>query len=85
MVWREHMQPLLVDVPSNVVNICYYGFTEMFNNVVEHSGAQHASIQVERKSDELSILIADSGVGIFKKLQETFQLHDPRHAPSRVV
>ena len=41
-VWREHVRPLLEDVAPNVLAICEYGFTEMLNNVIDHSEAELA-------------------------------------------
>src|SRR4051794_8996459 len=41
-VWQEYVFPLLSEYKENVVNICYYGFTEMFNNVIDHSGGTNA-------------------------------------------
>ena len=80
VIWREQVRPLLGTLRNNVVDICHHGFTEMFNNVIDHSESQGAMIAVEREPEELTIVIADSGVGIFSKLQRIFNLSDPRHA-----
>ena len=80
VIWREQLQPLLGNLRPNVAAICNHGFTEIFNNVIDHSESESAMIEFELKNDELRIIIADSGVGIFSKLQRAFQLHDPRHA-----
>ena len=31
-IWRQDIRPKLQDVPSNIIGICQYGFTEMVNN-----------------------------------------------------
>jgi anti-sigma regulatory factor (Ser/Thr protein kinase) len=36
------------DLPKEIENICHYGFTEMLNNAIEHSGGQQAAVCVER-------------------------------------
>ncbi len=43
-VWRFRILPHIRDVPKNVVNICHYGFTEMLNNVIDHSVSDDAVI-----------------------------------------
>jgi anti-sigma regulatory factor (Ser/Thr protein kinase) len=80
MVWRDFAAPVLSDVPQNVRAICEYGFTEMLNNVVDHSGSENVVIKVERGSDEISIRITDRGVGIFNKIKDACGLEDVRHA-----
>lgn len=79
-VWRTKILPLLKDVKSNVIDICYYGFTEMLNNVVDHSNSQNAVVFINRNAANIEIEIRDTGVGIFKHIQSEFDLEDPRHA-----
>ena len=80
VVWRERVEPLLDGLPSNVVSICHFGFTEMLNNVIDHSESPDAQIVVKQNAEQLTIAIVDMGVGIFNKLQQAFGLHGPRHA-----
>ncbi len=80
VIWREQLQPRLGNLRPNVAAIGNHGFTEIFNNVIDHSESEDAMIEFELKDDELRIIIADSGVGIFSKLQSAFQFHDQRHA-----
>jgi DNA-binding Lrp family transcriptional regulator len=79
-IWNESIAPLLKDLNGNVREICHYGFTEMFNNVIDHSASQSADIWVTVDALVVRISIQDHGIGIWKKLQEAFQLDDPRHA-----
>ncbi|MCC6918700.1 MAG: DUF4325 domain-containing protein [Alphaproteobacteria bacterium] len=79
-VWRVHMAPHLRDVPQNVENICHYGFTEMFNNVIDHSGSPEAIVSYTQFYDRLVLGVIDHGVGIFEKIQADFGLPDPRSA-----
>jgi anti-sigma regulatory factor (Ser/Thr protein kinase) len=79
-VWRFRILPHIRDVPKNVVNICHYGFTEMLNNVIDHSVSDDALISFEQNYCRITITIIDSGVGIFEKIQRDFDLPDPRSA-----
>ena len=79
-VWRVSVRPHLDDLSPNLLEICAYGFTEMFNNVIDHSDSTLARVDVKRNAEETRILIWDNGVGIFAKLQKAFQLSDPRDA-----
>ncbi len=79
-VWRIRVAPHLTGVTRNVLDICQYGFTEILNNCGDHSEGKSARIEVTRYFDEINILIADDGVGIFNKIRRDFNLLDPRHA-----
>ena len=79
-VWRNDIAELLGKLPENVLNIWHYGFTEMFNNVIDHSGATVVSISLTKTAAATTINIYDDGVGIFKKIQAALGLLDERHA-----
>ena len=79
-VFRERVKPFLGDLKPNVMDICAYGFTEMFNNVLEHSSAEIVLIGVEFKNHLITIYVGDNGVGIFNKIQKDHNLENPRHA-----
>ena len=80
VVWRESVLPLMTDAASNVRDICQYGFTEMFNNIIDHSESDTATVRLIENAARIEIQVHDSGVGIFHKIQRHFQLADPRHA-----
>ena len=85
-IWRKYINPIfsaLLDeklINKNVFDICHYGFTEMFNNVIDHSKGRRviAGVLVDVRKIELSVL--DDGIGIFKNLQDYFNLEDEKHA-----
>lgn len=79
-VWTEYVSPGLDGLKDNIREICQYGFTEMFNNVIDHSQAQSADIWVVRDALVVRMTIQDHGIGIWKKLQQELHLDDPRHA-----
>ncbi|MCF8199159.1 MAG: DUF4325 domain-containing protein [Sulfuritalea sp.] len=79
-VWRNDIAPLLGKLPDNVLNIWHYGFTEMLNNVIDHSEARCAVVSVRKTAAATRIQIYDDGVGIFKKIQAALELLDERHS-----
>jgi biotin operon repressor/anti-sigma regulatory factor (Ser/Thr protein kinase) len=79
-VWKQIIAPHLQDVKENVREICHFGFTEMLNNVIDHSGSDSAEITIMKSAIALRIHIHDRGIGIWKNLQSKCNLTDPRHA-----
>ncbi len=80
VVWRNHYAFLFDDLPENVVDICHYGFTEMVNNVIDHSGGKHIYISAVREKEKIIIVVLDDGEGIFRKIQRICGLNDERQA-----
>jgi anti-sigma regulatory factor (Ser/Thr protein kinase)/DNA-binding transcriptional ArsR family regulator len=80
LVWRREIEPHLDGIPENVRQLCQYGFTEMFNNAVDHAGAKRIVAGVERTAVEIEIHVGDDGIGIFRKIREALGLQDERHA-----
>lgn len=70
--YQKHLAPIIHDDPRNVQEIWAYAFSEMVNNVMDHSLASEAHIRVYRDSVSTAVIIADNGVGIFRKLQDHF-------------
>jgi len=79
-VWRSDIAVQLGGLPENVSTIWHYGFTEMFNNVIDHSGAARVRISLTKTAAATTIDIYDDGVGIFKRIQGALDLLDERHA-----
>ena len=80
VVWRAEVAPLLGKLPENVLSIWHYGFTEMFNNVIDHSSAKRVTLSLTKTAAGTTVDIYDDGVGIFKKIQGALDLVDERHA-----
>jgi anti-sigma regulatory factor (Ser/Thr protein kinase) len=78
--WQASVAPLLAGLPANVLNICRYGFTEVVNNAVEHSGGTTVRVSLEASAAWVTLTIADDGVGAFAKIRQVFGLEDDRHA-----
>ena len=79
-IWTKLVRPHICDVRKNIMEICHYGFTEMMNNVIDHSGSKTARIHIRRTAVSIHLNIIDKGIGIFEKIQTDFKLEDQRQA-----
>lgn len=73
-VWKTHIESSAQGLPESIQQICYYGFTEMLNNVIDHSKASKVHIVCQFGMTPISIEIHDNGIGIFKKIQNALHL-----------
>ncbi len=80
VVWRADVLPAIGKVPDNVRGIWQYGFTEMFNNALDHSEGAAIRVRLKKTAATTEIIILDNGIGIFKKIQKALGLLDERHA-----
>lgn len=80
VVWRQQIKGAISPLPDNVLNIWHHGFTEMFNNAIDHSGGTTIAVQITKTAITTEIVISDDGVGIFHKIQNELGLLDERHA-----
>jgi anti-sigma regulatory factor (Ser/Thr protein kinase) len=79
-VWLSDVRQQLEPLATNVMGIWQYGFTEMFNNALDHAQAQTISVSVTKTAASSVVVIRDDGVGIFRKIQKALDLLDERHA-----
>ena len=77
-VWNKYLKEDFKPLNKNVYDICQYGFTEIFNNAIEHSEGRSVNVSVERTNRSIKMLIADDGIGIFRKIKNTLKLEDIR-------
>ena len=80
IVWSRDVRDILGDMPDNVLDIWSYGFTEMFNNAIDHSDGSFIGVQIRKTATTTEMMISDNGYGIFKKIQSAMGLLDERHA-----
>ncbi|MGH8674845.1 MAG: STAS-like domain-containing protein [Burkholderiales bacterium] len=80
VVWRNDIQSVLGKLPDNVLSIWHYGFTEMFNNAIDHSGGTSIVVHITKTASAAEIVVVDDGVGIFQKIRQAMNLLDERHA-----
>lgn len=71
-IYNIHIRSLLESLPENVRGIWSYAFSEMMNNAIEHSDAEHVKIIISQSYTSTSITIIDDGIGIFRKIKEYY-------------
>lgn len=79
--WLQDVAPVLQHLPANVVHLWQYGFSEMFNNAIDHSEGTRIRVSVEKTAASTRITVADDGIGIFRKIRTALDLVDERQAP----
>lgn len=80
VVWRNDISSVVGVQPANVLDIWHYGFTEMFNNAIDHSGGTIIHTRIRKTAMTTETYLSDNGVGIFRKIQTALGLLDERHA-----
>lgn len=77
-VWNDYFRPAFTVFPKNILEICEYGFGEIFNNAIDHSEGHEVEVDIRLKEDHIKITIRDDGIGIFRKIKNAFNLADER-------
>ena len=81
VVGRNHIYPHLKNFSENVREICEYGFSQIMNNVIAHSGGKECKIRLLINDQSISMRIRDDGrKGIFSRVASHYGLDDPRCA-----
>ena len=80
VIWRNELEPRLGKMPDNVIDIWHYGFTEMFNNAIDHSDGKVILVHLSMSATNTQVALYDDGIGIFKKIQMELDLLDERHS-----
>lgn len=80
IVYTKQVRPVLGEIPTNIAQICGYGFTEMLNNAIDHSGSHSVFIQVSRTPSIVELIVADVGIGIFEKIKQALGLQYDQQA-----
>ena len=83
-VYRTYLAPLLSDFATNVRDIWEYVFSEMFNNVIDHSAAENVRLEIEQNALKTTVYLSDDGVGIFEKIRAYFGFADLDEAISEL-
>lgn len=73
--YQKYLLPRISALPPNVQEMWGYAFTEMINNVMDHSEAEHAELTIRRNALDTAVTIADDGIGIFEKIRRHFQMN----------
>lgn len=80
VVWRNEVKQRLGQLPDNALAIWQHGFSEMFNNVIDHSEGTTVTINIKKTASSTEMFIWDNGIGIFTKIKNAMDLLDERHA-----
>ena len=80
VVWSQHVSEVLSGLERNAADIWHYGFTDIFNNAIDHSEGSITDVSVNRTALAAEISVTDNGCGIFKKISQAMELADERHA-----
>lgn len=75
-LWESLSGPATIfdSLPKTAESILAYAFTEMVNNVADHSGSSTVSVGAEFDGVIVTLRIADEGVGIFEHIRDRLGL-----------
>lgn len=80
IVWKDEVKERIGHLPDNALEIWHYGFSEMFNNVIDHSNGTTVIIYIKKTANSIELSLLDNGIGIFTKIKNAMNLLDERHA-----
>lgn len=79
LLWKKYFEtPVRTFTNQNTFDICEYGFTEMVNNVIDHSRAKQLILTSRAEKNNIILTIEDNGLGALYKLGKTLSLNDYR-------
>ncbi len=78
-IWDQDIAALM-PTKQNVRNIWSYGFTEMFNNAIDHSGGRYINVKILVNPIDTTMFIYDNGIGIFRNIKNKCGLLNEREA-----
>lgn len=67
--------PLLMNLKENVDSIFNYSFSEMLNNAIEHSSSKLINVEVQTDKDNLTFIVRDFGIGVFRSVMQKRKLN----------
>lgn len=71
-IYIQYVREYTRNLPENIQRIWEYSFTEMMNNAIDHSEAEHVQLSIFQNYLMTTIMIEDDGIGIFKKIKEYY-------------
>ena len=74
--WRIDFAPCF-DLPAPVLRMAQHAFTELLNNVIDHSGGSTATVSMRQTPLQLQLLVSDDGCGLFGRIRQSFAIGDP--------
>ena len=73
VIYEEYISGYIDELPDNVQRIWQYSFMEMMNNAIDHSGSEEVRLAIYTNILNVTILIMDRGIGIFRKIKEYYK------------
>ena len=77
--WQRDFSPNF-DLPVLALRLAQHSFTELLNNAIDHSGGTRVTVSMRQTPLQVQLLISDDGCGMFKRIDEAFQIDDPHLA-----
>jgi anti-sigma regulatory factor (Ser/Thr protein kinase) len=77
--WRCDFAPFF-DLPPEVQRMAQHAFTELLNNAIDHSGGSEVTVSMRQTATQMQLLVSDDGCGVFGRIAEHFNIHEPRLA-----
>lgn len=66
----KRSSPFLNSLKENVDSIFNYAFSEMLNNAIEHSTSKLIDVHVGNDKDNLTFIVRDFGIGVFRNVMQ---------------
>jgi len=85
VIWKRDIKPILGDMTDAALRTCYYTFSEMLNNAIDHSEGTEVIVIVNINAFSVSFQIIDDGIGIFTKISSALELEEKRFALLELV
>jgi hypothetical protein len=76
----SNTSPFIKALPENVNSILRYAFTEMVNNVRDHSKSEKLKVSIEETDNDISFEVFDDGIGVFKNIMQKKNLNSELEA-----
>jgi anti-sigma regulatory factor (Ser/Thr protein kinase) len=77
--WRQDFAPHF-ELQGNVRRLAQHAFTELVNNAIDHSGGTQVTVSMRQTAAHLQLLVSDDGCGLFRRVEESFAISEPRVA-----
>ncbi|RVT51605.1 STAS-like domain-containing protein [Rubrivivax albus] len=77
--WAQDFAPFF-DLRPNVARLAQHAFTELLNNAIDHSGGSGVTVSMRQTGLHLQMLVSDDGCGLFQRIEQAWQIDDPRLA-----
>lgn len=73
VIYEETLSKYIKNLSDNIIKIWQYAFTEMVNNVLDHSEAKELQVYIGQNALSTWVNVIDDGIGIFKKIADFYE------------